>query len=453
MMRKYVKRSLVTVTAAVMAVMTAACSIDTGSSSESNGEKAESDAGNSADKTTLTVMIGSGDGGGEAAKAALEKAAEIVGVNVELSIFPDDQFLNVLNTKGATGNLDDLIFTSFSLPDLPYTELAELDGDWLDNVTDVSKQFLLSPDDNETVLMAPFGAESNMGLAYNKEVLEEAGVTLPILDYASFIEACEKIKAIGVTPVYVSAKENWTPQILLLSSMTSTILAEDGLAEKMASNEVQPGDVPGLVELWENVAALKTNGLINDDHMSATHDMGKKAIAEGNAGFYAVTDAAYGEISSEYPDLVDNVGMTITPVYNDSDLAFVMTNRTSRTIAVSKNSKNLDLAKQFVDACLSEEVLSVYYELSPGTAPFKDLDFDLPMSPWNEEMQQLAKEMPSYGDWANALYDGKPVLNPFWGDFDLNVQSMFAGKTAEEAIDAWYSKYADDANAKRVEGF
>lgn len=425
------------------------CSVDTGTTT-SDSKKEKNEGGK---RETLTVMIGAGDGGGEAAKAALNKAAEIVDADVELSIFPDDQFLNVLNTKGATGNLDDLIFTSFSLPDLPYNELAELDGEWLDNVTDVSKQFLFNPDDSDSVVMAPFGAESNMGLAYNKKVLEQAGVELPILDYASFIKACEKMKAIGVTPLYVSAKESWTPQILLLSSMTSTIMKEDNLAEKLAANEIKPGEVQGLQDLWANVAALKEKGMINEDHMSATHDMGKKAIAEGTAGFYAVTDAAYGEIKSEYPDLIEGVGMTVTPMWNDTDLSFVMTNRTSRTIAVSKKSKNLELAKKFVDACLSEEVLTAYYDLSPGAAPFKNLDFELAMSPWNAEMQEMAKDMPSYGDWANALYDGKAILNPFWGDFDLNVQSMFSGKSSQDAIEAWYQKYADDAKAKRLEGF
>lgn len=404
-------------------------------------------------KETLTVMIGSGDGGGVAAKAALEKAAEIMGVNVELSVFPDDQFLNVLNTKGATGNLDDIIFTSFSLPDLPYRELAVLDGDWVDNVTDVTKPFLLSPEDDSSIVMAPFGAESNMGLAYNKKVIEDAGVELPIKDYDSFIDACEKIKETGVTPVYISGKENWTPQILLLASSTSTLLAQEGLPQEIATNQTKPQDVPGLVELWENVANLKDAELINEDYLSATHDMGKKAVAEGTCGFYAVTDGAYGEIKAEFPDLVDGVGMTISPMYNDSELAFVMANRSSRCIAVSKSSKNVDLAKEFVNTCLSEDVLTTYYELSPGASPFKELDYELSMSPWNQEMQEIAKELPSYGDLFNALYDGEAILNPLWGDFDLQVQSMFSGKTPEEAISNWYSKYADDAKAKRMEGF
>lgn len=402
-------------------------------------------------KGTLTVMIGSGDGGGVAVKTALDKAAEIMGVEVEYSVFPDDQFLNILNTKGATGNLDDIIFTSFSLSDLPYNEFAVLEGDWVEKIKDSTQQFTVNPQTGETIF-APFGAESNMGFAYNKAIIEEAGVELPIADYASFLEACEKVKAIGITPVYVSAQENWTPQILLLTSFTSTLM-KDGLVDKLITNEVKPQEVESIVKIWDNVYKLQENDLINADYKSATHDMGKKAIANGEAAFYAVTDGAYGEIMNEYPELIDGVGMTTVPMWDNAEDAFVMANRSNRCMAVSKNSENLELAKEFINTCLTEEVMSTYYELSPGAVPYKDLGFDLPMSAWNEEMGVLAQTLPSYGDWCNALYDGAPKLNPFYGDFEWKVQAMFTGKTAEEAVTEWYTKYAEDAKAKRVEGF
>lgn len=402
-------------------------------------------------KETLTIMIGAGDGGGVAVKTALGKAAEIMGIEVEYSIFPEDQFLNVLNTKGATGNLDDIIFTSYSLSDMPVDALEPLEGDWIEKITDSTVQFTVHPQTGETVY-APFAAESNYGFAYNKEVLEKAGVTLPILDYASFIEACEKVKAIGVTPVYVSAQENWTSQILLLTSMTTTLM-KDGLVDKIATNQAKPQEVESIVKLWDNVRALQDKGFLNEDYKSATHDMGKKAIANGEAAFYAVTDGAYGEIQNEYPDLIDGVGMTCVPMWDNAEDAFVMANRASKCMAVTKHSKNIELAKEFVNTCLTEEVMSIYYELSPGKAPYNDLGFDLPMSAWNQEMSELSQTIPAYGDWANALYDGQPKLNPFWGSFDLRVQSMFTGKSAEEALTDWYTEYATDAAAQRMEGF
>lgn len=402
-------------------------------------------------KESLTVMIGAGDGGGVALKTTLDKAAEIMGIDIEYSVFPDDQFLNILNTKGATGNLDDIIFTSYSLNDMPYNELAELSGDWVEKIKDSSVQFTVNPDTGETIA-APFGAETNMGLAYNKEVLEKAGVEVPIADYASFLEACDKIKEIGVTPVYVSAQESWTSQIYLLSSFTTTLMKGDTV-DNLITNKEKPQDNEDIVKIWSNVAALQENGYINEDYKSATHEMGKKAIANGEAAFYAVTDGAYGELNTEYPDCVDKVGLTTCPMWDNADDAFVMANRSCRMLMVNKNSKKLDLAKDFVNTCLTEEVMKTYYEISPGAVPYNDLGFDLNIGPWNEELNKLAETLPSYGDWCNALYDGEPKMNAFFGDFDVRVQSMFAGKTAEEAVTEWYEKYAQDAKAKRVDGF
>ena len=400
---------------------------------------------------SLTILMASADGSNEAVKAAMDKAAELLGITLEYSVVPDDQFVNVINTKGSTGNLDDLIFTSASLSDLPYTEFATLDGAWISHISDATKSFTLSPDDGSTI-MAPFGAQSNFGLAYNKAVLEKAGVTLPITDYAGFLDACKKIKDTGVTPLYVSAQENWTPQILLLSSFTSTLLKDD-LAVKLSTNQIKPQDVQGIVDIWSNVQAFSTNGYINSDFLSASHQMGLEAIANGKAGFYAVTDGAYGEIKTAYSDLIDGVGLTLCPMWNDKADAFVMANRSSRMLAVSKNGSKLDIAKEFINTCITEEVMMTYYEKSPGASPYVDLGFEVPSSTWNQEMQELSTQFPSYGDWANNLYNGKAIMNKFWGDFDLQVQSMFSGKSAEEALIVWYKTYAAAAESQRLEGF
>ena len=418
-------------------------------------ETAEATAAPSTEsRGTLTIMVGSADAGATALKAMLDKAAEIMNVEVITSVFPEDQFLNVARTKIATGNGDDLIIDSWSLPDSPYQSYVALDGPWVEKVSDATKPFIVSPDDGTTVLMAPFGAEGNFGFAYNKAVLEKAGVQLPITNYADFTAACEKIKAIGVTPVYVSNGENWTAQILLLASMTSTFMNDKTLVDQLITNQIKPTDVSSLVSLWDNVRNLMVAGYINEDFMSATHAMGKQAIAEGTCAFYCVTDGAYGEINTEYPDLIDGVGYTLVPMWNDSSDAFVMQNRSNRCISVISTSKNIELAKEFVNVCLTEPVLTAYYEQKPGPSPFVNVDFELPQSPWNAELAELTKSGTKvYGDWANALYDGVAKLNPFWGDFNLQIQSLFAGKTTEEALNAWYAKYADDAKAKRVAEF
>ena len=89
-------------------------------------------------KATLTVMMSSGDFGPDSIKVALGKAADIMGVQLTFDVYPDDQFLNVVNTKLATGNAGDLIVHNFGLTDVSAADLAPLEGEFLEKQDGVS---------------------------------------------------------------------------------------------------------------------------------------------------------------------------------------------------------------------------------------------------------------------------------------------------------------------------
>jgi len=259
------------------------------------------------EKAKLTVMMSSGDYGPDTIKVALGKAAEILGVELVFDVYPDDQMLNVVNTKLATGNAGDLIVHNFGLTDVSAKDLAPLSGEWTDAITTTTKPLCVDTEGN--VLKAPLGGESNMGFIYNKKVLEESGVNLPINNYAEFIDACEKIKAAGFVPVYISNKEVWTAQILLLTTMTSVFANDAELIEGITTNTVKPWESEKLVKLWENALSLKDLGYINEDYMSATNDMAFEAVAYGECAFYAQLDSAYGSLAEAYPEEIGNLGM------------------------------------------------------------------------------------------------------------------------------------------------
>lgn len=402
-------------------------------------------------KPTLTVMMSSGDFGPDTIKVALGKAAEILGVELAFDVYPDDQFLNVVNTKLATGNAGDVIVHNFGLTDVSASDLAPLDGEWIEHITTTTKPLCLDPEDN--VLKAPLGGESNMGFLYNKRVLEECGVEMPLNNYADFIAACEKIKAAGITPVYISNREVWTAQILLLTTMTSVFANDPDLINGITTNTVKPWESEKLVKLWENALSLKELGYINEDYMSATNDMAFEALAEGECAFYAQLDSAYGSLAESYPDEIGDLGMMYVPLWDDAADGYVLFGTAINYLSVVKNSPNADLAKEFINTMLSEEALTLYYQLSPGAVPYKGLDFDLNMSAFNREMKGYAETWPSLGDFNNSTYDGETPLEAFYGAFNEQIQGLFAGKTVQEAMESWYNAYAADAQARRVEGF
>lgn len=404
-----------------------------------------------AKKQVLHVMMSSGDAGPGNIRKALDSAADLMGITLQYDVIPDDQMLNVTNTRLVTGNAADLIVHNFGLTDVSAKDLAPLNGPWVEKITTTTKP--LTIDEQGNVLKAPLGGESNMGLLYNKKVLEASGVTLPLLNYDQFMVALKKIKAAGYTPVYISNKEVWTAQILLLTSMTSVFANDPALIEGITTNQIKPRNVPELVTLWKNASSLKTEGLINSDYMSATNDMALEALADEQVGFYAMLDNAYGTLKEFYPDKVDNIGMTFTPLWNDEKDGYVLFGTATNYLSVVAKSPRVDLAKEFINTMLSEKPLKTYYDLVPGAVPYTDLGFSLNMSPFNQEMKEYAKMLPSLGDFNNSTYNGATPLEPFYGKFNEQIQGLFAGLTVEQALDRWYEAYAADAQARRVTGF
>ena len=399
----------------------------------------------------LTVMMSSGDFGAGLITQALETVAANNNIKLEFEVIPDDQMITVSNTKLSTGNAGDIIVHNFGLTDISAKDLAPLDGEWVGKITDTT--YPLCIDEGGNVLKAPLGGESNMGFIYNKKVLEEAGVQLPINNYAEFIAACEKIQAIGKTPVYISNQESWTAQILLLCTMTSVFDGNPELIEKITTNQIKPTEVPELVTLFGNALSLKEKGFINEDYMSATNDMAFEAVAMGDCAFYAQLDSAYSSLNDFYPDQIADLGMMYIPLWNDAADGYVLFGTATNYLSVVGSSANLDLAKEFVNAMVSEDGLSVYYSLIPGSAPYKDLSVELNMNAFNAEMRGYAENWKSLREFNNALYDGAPALGNFYGAFSERIQGMFSGLSVEETLEAWYAAYSADAQALRMEGF
>lgn len=308
-------------------------------------------------------------------------------------------------------------------------------------------------DETGNVLKAPLGGESNMGLLYNKKVLEASGVSVPIKNYEEFIQACEKIKTAGYTPVYISNKESWTAQILLLTSMTSIFADDAALIDQITTNQVKPQDIPELVKLWENAISLKDLGYINEDYMSATNDMAFEALANGECAFYAQMDNAYGTLAGNYPDQVGDIGMTYTPLWDDEAKGYVLFDAATNYMSAVAKSENLDLAKAFINTVLTQDVLTVYYDANPGSVPYNDLGYELNTNPFNKELRGYAENMACYGTFNNNSYNGSTPLEAFYGAFSEQIQGLYSGKSVSDAMSSWYDAYASDAQARRVEGF
>ena len=415
-------------------------------SEEKKGESSESSElpGNQ----KLTVMLSNSDSGNSAVETVLEMAADKMGIEIEFDVYPDEQMMSVLNTKLATGNASDVIIHNIGVATLPAKKLAVLEGDWTKHISEQSLPMTVDGEGN--VLKAPFSSASAFGLLYNKEVLKNAGVELPIKNFKEFKEACVKIQSKGVTPVYLSNKENWTAQIWMLSTIQPALFGDPEFAIKMAKNEVTPKENDKLVKLMDNFVELRDSGYVNEDYMSATNVMAEQSLMDGKTAFYAGFSKLNNYSREEYEA---KLGMMNTPLWDDESDSVVDVGQAGNFLSVPADNENAELAKEFVNTLLSQEVLQKYYELLPGISPYTDLGFDLDQGSLGDELLTYATDDNLYSDYQSILVDGKAVLNGFYGNFSDRIQGLIAGKSVEDTLNDWYNAYAEEAKARKAEGF
>lgn len=379
-------------------------------------------------------------------EAAIRHYEQATGNKIDLQLYPDDQFANLIRTKLATGDGPDL-FADDPIPSkLPIDKLEPLGGPWIDQIRSAELKEQIKRSSDGQVVVAPYGPSTSVGVIYNKEVMKKAGVTLPLMTYQDLLKAAEAIKATGVTPIYIANKDAWPTAFWMYFGYGHVFEKDPSLAEKIQNHSVKFEDVQGFVDVNQRVLDFKEKGLINEDYMSATAVMAIEAVAKGEAAMFASGEWHYGEVESSFPELVANTGLM--PVTLDDQLIDGYMSLSQSGLYVNAESGNKEAAKEFVNLFMSEEYLKVYYESSPGTSP---LNIETKNNAWAAEMLGFVQ---NNGIEPKSSFLGRFLPNMKYGDFaKILGQDLLAGKSAKQVL-VDYNKDLEPVNkAAKVPGW
>lgn len=375
------------------------------------------------------------------------------GNKIDAQIFPDDQFANVISTKLATGETPDVFAIWPAVTQFNIDHLEPLEGEWTSKIDmERAKKYSFVSLKDGKFYTAPYGPGSFQGIMYNKEVLRKAGVTPPFKTYQEFIDAIEKIKAIGVTPLTLSNKEGWTTQILVYAGSHYVVNQDPQFGADLASNKVQPKDKPGLVDLFKRVLDLKGKGYTNENDLSTTMAMAEQALAEGKTAMVFGGSWLSSDFDKNYPDQAANIGMTaVNWGDNPADLG-VTKGASGFGMFVPKNAKHKAEALEFVNFIMSEKAMKAMYEVVPGV---NELGIATKANAWDQEMQGMvdsgvAKATDNVFDAINNAFPGSGFV---MSDFSALSKSIWVGKDLTKSLEDWYSEYAKLNKVKKIKGF
>lgn len=390
-------------------------------------------------------------------KEAQKKMAEIIkteeGITIEFQTVPDPQWEAMLKTKIAAAEVPDVVdinigsngsgqFKNFG--EVNFVDLSS--EPWVNDMTDAE----VAKSSDGKILAAPVTTSAQIcGAIYNKKVFTDLGVVEPTT-YAEYLTLLETIKSKGngIIPVYQSDKDLWTIQIIPFQFLGQALgeKAKDTY-KLLATNQLKWTAVPEFKQMLSDFKVIYDKGYVNKDHLTATYDMAKEAVATGKAAMMNNGDWAVNDIKAKWPDA--KIGMFIIP-YKDTGF-MTSSEKSGFGITVLAAGKQVDNAKKFVTTYMNPKYMDMYFAENPGFPGLKTVNggnvneavkaINDKYITTNKFYYEMNGSFPEWGSWLN---------DSLWSGY---VAYTMGGKSIDEIIKNVDTKFVDLGKAKKIAGF
>jgi raffinose/stachyose/melibiose transport system substrate-binding protein len=262
------------------------------------------------------------------------------------------------------------------------------------------------------------------GLFYNKAMFKKAGVQAPIEDWDGLLEACQKLKKTGVTPIIFGDRDGYSTDNWVTLMYGSYF--EEGDVARVNEGELPYSD-PKLVRPLEQISQLREQGCLNKDASTREN-------FDANSDFTSRKGAMVLMYPAVIPDfkkkLGKDLGIMPIPKAGDGPLAERSVGNAFYNYVITKQSDNPGLAWEFIkvasDRTAAGELLTIL-----GTPPArKDVDQSLV----KDEFVQFFVDASQ--DPAMPVLDSVipvPVALTFYKELQ---QSTSGKKTPQEAMES-----------------
>jgi raffinose/stachyose/melibiose transport system substrate-binding protein len=263
------------------------------------------------------------------------------------------------------------------------------------------------------------------GIAYNKDVVAKAGVNVDdIKTWDDLFAAMAKVKAIGVTPVHIGGKDNWTIGNFFDWAAPAFYVTDDA---NYQGDDLKDGKFN--TETWTELAAMfkemQTKGYLNIDVLTASWAEVSKALATGNSAFEFFGNYVNLNAWSINPDA--NLGFFPVPAYFEGDEPSLISGERS-TVGVWKDTKYPEQAKRFLQYLAKPEVMAKLASANGIPAGLTTAKSD------------MGKLTADYEKWANVpaypYFDREYLPSGMWDTMCSTGTGVLSGDmTPEDAAD------------------
>lgn len=254
-----------------------------------------------------------------------------------------------------------------------------------------------------------------LGVYYNKEMFEEAGIEIP-QTYDEFLDVCQVFKDKGITPVIMDDKEQW-PGFHYESIWLNSFVGADKV--KQAVNGEIPWTSEGFGEALDELYRLFAEGYASAKPLSLAYEDANKAFYAGEG---AMRITGTWQVAAYVQNMEENVGFFYLPPASE-DVDDCPPGGLGEAVVVNAKTAHEEAAVKFVDYLFRMDNMEYWYEA--GLIPsVKDVDYS------SYEVSGLFKNVVDEINSSENLGENIDVLMPpKVNDATQNyIQQLIAGK-------------------------
>lgn len=430
------KRMALVIIAGLISVSLSACG-------GSGNAKSEGSPNNNGSKVTIELAISkSSQDSAFVAQDLLDEFEQKTNIHVNLQLLPAEQTATVLQTKLAVNETPDII--QYNLASATTDLNLERNFEILDNEAWVSRLL------NKDVLSAyghvySFHVSQDTGMqgvVYNKDMFKELGLSIP-QNFEQFLAVCEKIKASGITPVFMPFKDNWAANIWPAAAFADYAAKNDPtLFEDLNANRKKWTDIPEFATFLQQQYDVYAKGYTNTDILSDSYDMAVGKFLNKEVAMMFMGDWLIENVAEKDPSI--HLGLFAIP---SSEGASLGSSPLGGQLFIPKKAKHMAEAKQFLEFIASKEVAQKIVDQQGYVSNFNDVT--TPKLP--EYKQEIVDQ---YITTHKTVLTTDAYMLVDRSELYRGLQDQFAGgKTPEEVLADWNDKFNQLMKDKGIAGF
>lgn len=209
------------------------------------------------------------------------------------------------------------------------------------------------------------GAHRGNVLWFNKALLKKAGVTEPADGYTldAFVTDLGKLKAAGVTPLCLGAKDTFATVELYENTLLGTVGPDGWNSLTTGQTKWDDAKVKSAADYFAKMLPFA-----DSDASALSWDQATKALAEGKCAFESMGDWAYGELAKGGAKEGSDFGYVPHPGTTGAFIAVV------DTFVVAADAKNPDSGMKWA-AILGSKDVQLAFNKEKGSVPVRtDVD-------------------------------------------------------------------------------